>query len=83
MFLEKYSRYFRRYEIILGARKTTAATLPLVAGAGKFSVLDAIDAKLAKDKATIKQENGDVVELGSVDVHFKRMTVAVRAMKAA
>jgi hypothetical protein len=63
MFLEKFSRYFRRYEIVLGARKPTAATLPLVAGAGEYSVLDAINAKLAKDKASVKQPNGDIVEL--------------------
>lgn len=63
MFLEKFSRYFRRYQITLGSRKTTAATLPLVAGAGHFSVLDAINAKLSKDKASIKQSNGEVVEL--------------------
>jgi hypothetical protein len=76
MFLEKFSRYFRRYEIILGARKTTAATLPLVAGAGHFSVLDAINAKLAKDKASIQQVNGDAVELVKAK-HIKKDDIVV------
>lgn len=63
MFLEKLSRYFRRYEIVLGARKGTAPILPLVADAGQYSVLDAINEKLAKDKAFVKQSNGSIVEL--------------------
>lgn len=63
MFLEKFSRYIRRYEVILGARKTTAPVLPLVADKDEYSVFDAINEKLAKDKASIKQNNGDTVEL--------------------
>jgi len=63
MFLEKFSRYIRRYELVLGARKTSAPTLPLIAKAGEYSVLDALNAKLAKDKASVKQHNGETVEL--------------------
>lgn len=63
MFLEKFSRYFRRYELVLGARKTTAPILPLVAADGEYSILDAINDKLRKDKASITQSNGEIVEL--------------------
>lgn len=67
MFLEKFSRYIRRYEIILGARKSTAPILPLVGKEGEYSVLDAIRTKLKNDKASITQSNGDIVELIKVE----------------
>lgn len=67
MFLEKFSRYIRRYEIILGARKSTAPVLPLVGKDGEYSVLDAIQTKLKNDKASITQSNGDIVELIKVE----------------
>ena len=67
MFLEKFSRYIRRYELILGARKPTAPVLPLIANDGKYSVLDAIQEKLRNDRARLIQSNGDIVELIRVE----------------
>lgn len=63
MFLEKFNRYVRRYDVVLGARKSSAPVLPLVANDGEYSVFDAINEKLKTGKATIKQSNGDLVEL--------------------
>ncbi len=76
MFLEKLNRYFRRYEIALGARKRTAPVLPLVAEAENYSVLDAIKDKLGKDKASVKQHNGDIVELVKVK-HIPEKAIVV------
>lgn len=63
MFLERHSRYIRRYEIVLGARKSTAPIIPMIAEEKDFSVFDALSEKLANDKASVKQANGDTIEL--------------------
>lgn len=77
MFLEKFSRYFRRYEIILGARKKTAPVLPIVAKHGEYSVLDAINEAINKDKAWIKQSNGEIVDLVKAEYDSANKTVVL------
>lgn len=66
MFLEKYSRYFRRYELIFKPRHKYAPYMPLVAEAGHFSIVDALENRINEGKAFTTQSNGDVVELMKV-----------------
>lgn len=77
MFLEKFSRYFKRYEIILASRKKHAATIPLVGPDGAYSVYDAIQQKLKAGRTTIKQSNNDTVELIEAEYRSKDNTLAI------
>jgi hypothetical protein len=67
VFLEKFSRYFRRYELQFKPRHKRAAYMPLVAAPGQFSVLDALQIRVKSGKAANQQPNGDVVELMKVE----------------
>ncbi|CAK7257564.1 MULTISPECIES: hypothetical protein [unclassified Shinella] len=67
MFLEKHSRFIRRYEFTLGARKKLGAVIPLYAEEGELSLYDALDAALEKDGASAKQPNNDTVDLAEMD----------------
>lgn len=65
MFLEKFSRFIRIYEILLNARHTRGAALPLTADDGEYSVLDALHLRIDADAAHELQPNGDTIELVS------------------
>lgn len=68
MFLEKHSRFFRRFDFTFSPRHTGAPHLPLFAEANEYSVFDALGTRAAEDKALEVQPNGDIVEL--MDVSF-------------
>lgn len=63
MFLEKHSRFFRRYEVSFGPRHTRAPRLKLFGASNEFSVLDALEKRIEEDKAKDAQPNGDTVDL--------------------
>ncbi|MFW6028440.1 MAG: hypothetical protein ACOC9Q_02840, partial [bacterium] len=67
MLLEKFSRYFRRYDITFAPRHKGAAYLTLDAPAGEYSVRDALQRRKNADLAMTVQPNGDIVELMEVD----------------
>jgi len=75
LFLEKHSRFFRRYEFSFAPRHNGAPYLPLFAEANAYSVYDALKTKVAKEEALEVQPNGDVVELMDVDYDAKNNTL--------
>ncbi|MES0199759.1 hypothetical protein [Mesorhizobium sp. M0011] len=66
MFLEKHSRFFRRFEFSFTARHAGAPNLPIFGDANDYSVFDALGTRAEEDKALEVQPNGDVVELMEV-----------------
>lgn len=71
LFLEKHSRFFRRFEFSFTPRHAGAPHLPIFADANDYSVFDALSTKVADDKALEVQPNGDVVELMEVEYNAK------------
>ncbi|RYG86055.1 MAG: hypothetical protein EON58_22190, partial [Alphaproteobacteria bacterium] len=67
LFLEKFSRFLRMYDLRFSPRHTGAPYLPLDGGAKNFSVRDALQKWVQEEKALVVQPNGDVVELMAVD----------------
>lgn len=63
MFLEKYSRFVRIYNLLLRPRHSTDATLPLHAAASSFSISDALNTKIKIEDAFEVAPNGDIIEL--------------------
>lgn len=63
MFLEKFSRFFRRYDMTFAPRHRGAEYLPLDAAANQYSVRDALQARIKAELAMDVQPNGDIVEL--------------------
>lgn len=63
MFLEKFSRFYRRYDLHLSPRHKAAERLPMVAPTGEYSVIDAIRVGMKAGKASSVQPNGDTIEL--------------------
>lgn len=63
MFLEKFSRFFRQYDLILAPRSSTAAFLPMVADGAMPNIKDALVTQIEAEKALDVQSNGDIVEL--------------------
>jgi hypothetical protein len=66
LFLEKHSRFLRLYDLRFSPRHKGAAFLPLTGGSKNFSVLDALQKHIDSEKALVVQQNGDVIELMSV-----------------
>jgi len=63
MFLEKHSRFFRRYRFTIRPRAKSAPALPLVAAPTEYSVKDALEKAIRNKKAEAVQPNGDRVEI--------------------
>jgi hypothetical protein len=68
VFLEKFSRFYRRYDLHLSPRHKAAERLPMIAPVGQYSVLDAIRVAQKAGKASSVQPNGDTVELIMAEV---------------
>ncbi|KQY78655.1 hypothetical protein ASD52_02070 [Ensifer sp. Root142] len=66
MFLEKHSRFFRKYEFRFAPRHIGAPFLPLTGNTKQYSVFDAVQKHIAAEKALEVQTNGDIVELMEV-----------------
>lgn len=66
MFLEKFSRFFRVYDLSFHPRHKNAAYLPLDADDKNYSVRDALQQHIDSEKALEVQANGDIVELMEV-----------------
>ncbi|WP_046865166.1 hypothetical protein [Microvirga massiliensis] len=66
MFLEKHSRFFRRFEFSFAPRHTGAPHLPIFSEANQFSIFDALSSRVDEEKALEVQPNGDIVELMEV-----------------
>lgn len=76
MFLEKFSRFVRLYHLVFRPAHKAAATMPLVADDGEFSVLDALKIRYAAGKAVLTMKNDDVLEMVKVE-HFPDRQVLV------
>jgi hypothetical protein len=77
MFLDKYNRFFRRYNLHLHARHKQGVPLPLTANEKEYSVVDALRHAMTNGKASSGQTNGDTVELIAIDVLDKIEAVAL------
>lgn len=77
MFLEKFSRFVRRYHLVFHPAHKAAPTLPLIADDGEYSVLDALEKKRAAGTALITMKNKDVIELIKVQHFPDREVVAL------
>jgi len=67
VFLEKHSRFFRRFDLSFAPRHAGAPHLPIFAETNDFSVFDALASRVKAEKALEVQPNGDIVELMEVD----------------
>ncbi|OBY04484.1 hypothetical protein BAE36_25070 [Rhizobium leguminosarum bv. trifolii] len=68
MFLEKHSRYFRKFDFTFTPRHIHAPDLPLVNDKRKaFSIADALQVHIKVEKALEVQANGDIVEIMEVE----------------
>lgn len=63
MFLEKHSRFFRRFELAFNPRHATAPHLPVFADIDDYSIFDALSTRVTAGTAQEVQANGDIVEL--------------------
>ncbi|MBX5268619.1 hypothetical protein HJB99_08000 [Rhizobium sp. NLR17b] len=82
MFLEKHSRYFRKFEFSFTPRHTGAPYLPLVADADDYSIIDALKTHIKAEKALEVQPNGDIVELMEVEYLAKHAALAILVHRA-
>lgn len=71
MFLEKHHRFVRHYQFAFAPRKKNGAVLPLTAPEGQLSILDALSAAVAANKALEVRPNGDIIEMMSISIHGK------------
>lgn len=69
LFLEKFSRFFRHYELAFGPRHKGGSYIPMIADENQPSILDALKERINAHKALDVQSNGDIVEL-MVAEHF-------------
>jgi hypothetical protein len=70
VFLERHSRFFRKFEFSFNARHIGAPSLPLTGAANQYNVFDAIKKHIEKEKALEVQPNNDVVEL--MDIEYRK-----------
>lgn len=83
MFLEKHSRFFRKFEVAFNPRHKDAPRLPLWADpAANYSVYDAIKKRIDAEQALEVQPNGDVVELMDVKYHPDKKALTVLIHRA-
>lgn len=75
LFLEKHSRFFRRYDLTLAPRHKGGAYLPLSGDGNQYSILDALTKRVSAEQAIERQPNGDVVEL--MEVTYDKKTKAL------
>lgn len=66
MLVEKYSRFFRKYEFRFAPRHIGAPVLPLVGTDKEYSIHDALQIQIKAEKALDVQSNGDVIEIMQV-----------------
>ncbi len=66
MFLEKHSRFFRKYEFTFAGRHKESPTLPLNHKKGEYSIQEALQALIDKEEALEVLPNGDILELMEV-----------------
>lgn len=66
MFLEKHSRFFRKYEFTFAGRHKGSPTLPLNHRNGEYSIQEAIQTLIDKEEALEVLSNGDILELMEV-----------------
>lgn len=78
MFLEKHSRFFRRFEFSFSPRHKGAPHLPISAPANEFSIFDALEARVQNEKALEVQPNDDIVEL--MEVAYDAKTRALKML---
>jgi hypothetical protein len=71
VFLEKHSRFFRRFEFSFASRHTGGPHLPIFADPNNFSIFDALNSRVEDEKALEVQPNGDIVELMEVKYDAK------------
>lgn len=67
MFLEKYSRFVKRYTFSFRPRHGLAATLPLLTVGELPSIEDALREAMQKGTAEVREPNGDTVSLVKCD----------------
>lgn len=77
MFLEKHSRFFRKFEFGFYPRHTGAPSLPLTGSKTSYNIHDAIKKRIDADLALEVQANGDVVELMEVEYHASEKALVV------
>ncbi|WP_421413115.1 hypothetical protein [Agrobacterium tumefaciens] len=82
MFLEKHSRFFRKFEFNFVPRHTGAPPLPLTGKAGNYSIHDAIKTWIASEKALEVQANNDIVELMDVDYSQSERALVILVHRA-
>lgn len=82
MFLEKHHRFIRHYQFAFSSRKKNGVALPLLAAEGELSILGALSAAVAENKALDVRPNGDIIEMMSVDVHPKTGAVVALLHRA-
>ncbi|MEW6090052.1 MAG: hypothetical protein AB1647_03895 [Pseudomonadota bacterium] len=69
MFLEKFSRFFRRYDLTFAPRHKAGAHLPIGEDPNLPNITEALKQRWRDNKALEVQPNGDIVEL--MDVEFE------------
>lgn len=77
MFIEKFSRFFRIYDLHFKPRHKSAPDLPLLPVDGKPSVLTGLLKRISAGLASEKQPNGDLVELMSATHDAKRKALVL------
>lgn len=83
MFLEKHSRYFRKFDFTFAPRHMHAPFLPLVDDKPKaYSISDALRQYIKAEKALEVQSNGDIVELMEVEHRPKQNALVLLIHRA-
>ncbi|MGV2979726.1 hypothetical protein ACERNI_05905 [Camelimonas sp. ID_303_24] len=70
MFLEKHSRFFRRFHFTFAPRNSSGAYLPIF-DSQLACIFDALEQQVKAEKALEVQSNGDIVELMAVRYDVK------------
>ena len=77
MLLEKFSRFFRRYDLHLHPRHKAAVFLPMIAAVREYSIVDAIKTGWEAGKSAALQSNGDTVEIVDLEVREDQGVVVI------
>jgi hypothetical protein len=82
VFLEKHSRFFRKFEFSFVPRHTGAPPLPLTGSKTSFSIHDAIKSRINSEIALEVQSNGDIVELMDVEYRSSERALVILVHRA-
>lgn len=82
MFLEKHSRFFRRFEFLFTPRHSGAPYLPLFAKLNEYSIWDALNSAIDAEEAFEKQANGDVIEFVKIKYEPENKALVLLAHRA-